>query len=89
MLLFRGDVVNQSVYFGIAQLSAEGGHNSAAEFNSEYHVGTAWLSVAERKFFVLEQTVQTWTEFSGVFLILINIVADGAVLAKQIASCDQ
>lgn len=88
LTLFRCDVVNQSVYFGIAQLRAEGRHERTAELDSDDYVRAIRLSVAEGKFLVLEQVIQARAEFSCVFLIFVDVVADRAVLAIQIASCN-
>ena len=87
--LLCGNVIDQSVYFRITQLVAEGRHKRAAELDSDSYISAAWFSVAERKFLVFEKAIQAGTEFSCVFLIFVNVVADGAVFAKKIASCDQ
>ncbi len=66
--LFRRQIVNQNVDLGIAQFRPESGHQCAAEFDSGHYVRTAWLTMAERKLFVLEQMIQTRADFSALFL---------------------
>jgi hypothetical protein len=86
---FRGDIVDQSIDFGISQLLAEGGHEGAAKLNPDHYILPAWLSMTERQSLILKQMIQAGAEFSGVFLIFVNVVAHCAILAEQIAPVNQ
>jgi hypothetical protein len=45
--------------------------------------------MTERQPFVLEEMIQARSKFPGLALILVDVVADGTVLAKKIAADDK
>ncbi len=85
-MLFRRYVIDQSVYVGLIQLLAESGHKRTSVFDPNDDVGTARFSVAHGELFILEQMIEAGAEFSGLLLIFVDVVADRAVFAVQVAA---
>ncbi len=82
----RGKVIDQSGNFRLAQIFAKSRHEPPAEFDSDSYILPVGLGVTQGKAFVRKQVIEARPDLPGMFPILIDVVADGAILTVEIAA---